>query len=1281
MKRLAFGSVILALCAVVGLFWFGWHHLTELARGRLEREIARAIGLPCRIRDLNASVMPLALRAGGIVVGSRPPVAKIAELAVQVAVRASISEWRPVLVVEVLSPMLDLTRLPKLESASRQAVKPQGGARLPIRVKTLEITRARLRFRMGNDPARLTIASVQGHGETELSRRQVTAGMKLHGVHLRRKAHRLALHDIRMEGGFGARGLFVDTASIVGERIKVSVHATPVAHRYAATATFDPQILGIVVDDLAFVAGQARLEGTLTGDAANPDLDGHLVVRHGTLAGHPLGDLQAHVSRQGSRLRFDDVHLVHALGQVRGAVALTLDNDVAIYGKLHWQAVDLARLLAVIGPRVPFTDRLDGTTSLHGSLDPTDLTISGTGAVEAGAGPRGTDIASWEVRSRVRQNSLSAELELTQAAGNRASSRLLIDGSKLRGSIKVKASDLTALAPLLPQPLSSLSVTGRGEGAAQFSGTVAHPVLAGTIALHALTVGGATVPRLDGDFSIAGARLTSRGVRIDTRAGSASLSGAVALSPQVENDWRLSLHDLDTDLVAFLVRTFGGSAVPLGGGVLSGTVVCHGPWLRAETETTLSLKAARIAGELFRRVDVRGHTRLPEWTLRLRAVHVPQETVVIDGMGRGRTHIHLTIDSTKLNIARFLGAGRSGASGQVVIHGRVSGTPLQPDGWLEVNGSDISLRGHLLGDVQLRARGEAGKWNIRGTALARTLTAVATLDTGKPWPYTLAARWQNTSFRGGISRNEPVRVTTSGTVDLSGSLQHLTGGSGRILLTALDLKRDDYHVTAAEPVRVEIDQGHVRIRSLVLVSQQSQLTVTGDVTPSGQVHLDARGQGDLALLEVIGRPFAAARGQFSLAAQVRRTPEAGWYLTGKATARDAVLDVGLPVVFTKTNAAVQLTGSAIRIDTLAGKVGGGDFRIGGTIDLARGPQLSWTLHDVAVSPMENLEARLTGEGTVDGSWQQIKVGGTIEVLNALYDRDIELPDLLPWFTAQIAPAGGARALGVEVDLDLIIYSPGEVYVDNNVAKVELWLDLQVAGTTDKPVFTGTIGFLNGEVGFHGRTFTITGGTIDFRDRFRINPVLNITAESRIATADTDYTVTATVTGTASDPRVQFSADDPNLSQTDVVSLVAVGKTSVQLQREGGGVSAADALALLPTGRLEKQLGQLVGVERFEIEATQSRDTGAIEPRVTIGKDLTDRFRASLSTSFGVDARRSVQLEYRIAPRISLLGSWEGRTRSQAGAFGGDVKFRYDFRRLPFSLLSGDPRSGAQVDAR
>jgi translocation and assembly module TamB len=114
--------------------------------------------------------------------------------------------------------------------------------------------------------------------------------------------------------------------------------------------------------------------------------------------------------------------------------------------------------------------------------------------------------------------------------------------------------------------------------------------------------------------------------------------------------------------------------------------------------------------------------------------------------------------------------------------------------------------------------------------------------------------------------------------------------------------------------------------------------------------------------------------------------------------------------------------------------------------------------------------------------------------------------------------------------------------------------------------------------------------------------------------------------------------------------------------------------------VSQQVRTFLRIDRFEVDPAYVRTTGTVEPRVTIGKDITDRIRALASTSFGADARNTTQLEYRITGRISLLATWESASQSQTEAFGGDIKFRYEFRRLRFSLLNSDSGQLQQIDA-
>lgn len=1282
MKRLVLGCVAVIVCGAAAL-WLGWPYLVDWLRLRLEREMSRATGSPSRVAELHVSLLPLNVRLGGLSIGTDPVLLQVGRVEARLWALSSVTEGRPVFALRIDSVVADLTRLPMSESPPTHtpAAQPSGLQLPPLQLDGFELADAQLRFRMGKDVAHLAVGHVAARLQTALVGHRLTAGVEVQNVQLERKSYRAKIHVIQAEGGADDGGLFVDHANLEGDDISASARATLVAHRHTVEATFSPSILGVVVDELSLVGGHAHTEGMLIGDLANPLVDTRLTIQEGAIGHHVLGDLDTHFERSGPTLRFDDLRLVGASGDVTGAVDLTVVHEVPIHGALTWHTVDLENLLGIIGAKVPFSDRISGTTAVHGALDPLDLDVKGSGSLQSTA-EEPKEAGRFDISAHILPHDLDATLELTQAQQNRIAAEVKIAGTQFDGTVSLTAADLAALNTLLPHPVPALALTGQGDATATFSGTTEHPVVSGNLALRNFTLLGTPAPRLAADFRIAAGTLKTDSARLDTPSGGAELSGVLALDEQASNDWRVRIHDLSNNLLFGLAYTLSKTKLPVDGGTLNGTLTCKGPWRRAETDANLVASALRIAEEPLDHVEVKATSTLPRWTLFVNAVRTPSETLTIQGAGEGDANLQLSIDSTPLNLATLRGAERRRFTGAVSLQGRVSGALLQPSGALELSGSGLGAGGHQLGDVSVHADGKSGEWTFKGSAFADTLTLKATLRTIGALPFSVALTSQDTDLSQFVSADRSLSVVTTGTMNLTGGLRAPQDLSGSLRMTRFDVRRDEGHVELAEPVQIRLDKGRFHIDSLAVTAAGSRLSIAGEGRLPDQLVLDVHGEGDLVLLEVIGRPFYSARGQFGVTAQIEHSAADGWKLSGEANLRNAALDLGLPVAFTDTNGEFALRGSTVLVQHLAGRAGGGRFQVTGEVHLRHGPALSWSLRDVGLTFPEWLEERVSGEGQVHGTWQDLTVSGDVEVLNALYDKRIELAGLIPWFKEQITPAPRTGPPGTVVRLDLHIHAPDGLFVDNNIAKAELSADLRISGTATSPLVDGTVEILSGEATINSRVFAISGGSAVFQPGERINPILNLNAESRISGIEADYTVRVVVNGTLDDPRVQFSSDEPGLSQNDVLSLVALGRTTREQPRDTS-MGVGNVLSLLPSeygGEMSQQLRTFLRIDRFEVDPAYVRATGAVQPRVTIGKDITDRIRALASSSFGADARNTAQLEYRITGRISLLSTWESASQSQSDAVGGDIRFRYEFRRVRFSLLSGDSGQPQQIDA-
>jgi autotransporter translocation and assembly factor TamB len=1263
MKRALLG-LLLVLCVVVVALWAGRAWLTDVLRTRLEIAVARASGMPCRVEKLAVAFLPVRLTIHGATVGAADePIVGLDELVVDLDAAASLVEWRPVVAAHVSGVVVDLVHLPERPMDQTHAGLP---ALPPLRIEAFDVAPVQMRFPMDHTSGDLRVERLAGSLETGRLVWGVTGKVEIAGVELARTAHRVRVEHVRIAGGVNAGGLFVSEGTLTGEAISASVTATSTTRRYAASARFDPSVLGVIVDELAFIGGTAQAEGILEGDLANPVFDGTLQLQRGAIAEHVLGDLAAHVARSGTNLRFDDIRLHGtAGGEVSGRVDLDIHDEVPIESVLTWDAVDLEQLLAVIGVNVPFRTAVTGaTTNLRGMLDPLDLDIAAMGTLAPETAGASGQAAHWQASARVRPHDLNTRLELSQAQ-NRVAAEFRLAGHQLGGGLTLAAPDLATLSLLLPAPVMSLALGGQADGTAGFSGTTEQPALAGQVRLRQLTVVGTRVPEAAGDFAITPGLIRSERTVVDTPAGRAEFSGDVALTATARNDWTLTLRDVNTDLAVGLLTGFTGVQTPLNGGTLAGSVQCRERWEGVDLQANLAARWLRIGPEPLERVEAEFTARVSEWTLRLRATHAENESITVDASGRGGARVDLAVDSTPITLARWQ---ESGLAGRLDLNGRLSGDPTRLDGVLELSGSELAYNGRQLGNASVRAAARGGEWHVDGRALGGALTLSGTVGVPPQLPCALTLAWNEAQLAPLLSDSESLSIVSTGELAVGGVLTDLSHVTGALQAPRLDIGEEQYQLHVLEPIRIDMANGTFRIRSFQMEGAGSRIVARGDWTVAGDMRLDVEGEGDLMLLELLNERVESARGTFSLSAQVRKAPQSDWDLRGRASVTGMTLDLGLPVVFAETNGTLALSGSRLRIETLGGKAGGGEFAIGGFIDLDTGPALTWRVKEVSLNLPEWLEERVSGEGRVTGSRKVIRVSGDIEVVNALYDRDIELTDLLPWFRERLAPVAGRKPAATEVRLDLRLHAPGGLFVDNNYVKAEMAAKLRVTGTTGNPVLNGTVEVLSGEVTFRDREFTVTGGTIDFRDPFRINPVLSLEAETRVSTSEGEYIVVASVTGTADAPRIQLSSDDPGLTQNDLLALIAAGKTSAQLQRESTGFSPGSLLSLLPTGGVEQEVRNVTGLDRFEISSERMQDTSVV-PRVTIGKDLTDRLRATVSSTL-VETYQTVTLEYRLTRRLSVSALWLGQTKSQAGAVGGGGKLRYDFRGSPFSLLRG-----------
>ena len=265
----------------------------------------------------------------------------------------------------------------------------------------------------------------------------------------------------------------------------------------------------------------------------------------------------------------------------------------------------------------------------------------------------------------------------------------------------------------------------------------------------------------------------------------------------------------------------------------------------------------------------------------------------------------------------------------------------------------------------------------------------------------------------------------------------------------------------------------------------------------------------------------------------------------------------------------------------------------------------------------------------------------------------------------LGPEKGPAAVPTWSDLslpfvraDIQIDIPRNVWIQGPSTAIELSGHMRVTKDLHAPfILSGTIETVRGYASYYGKRFTVESGRVTFTGTPELNPMLDVTVAQKVS----EYLVSIYVTGRAQQPTIAFSSA-PELPQTDILSLLVLGKTTERLtksERNSLGDTAQQLAGGVIAGELEKTLGKALGLDTIEISPGAHLGSGSFK----VGHYVTQDLFLSLgreagqnsSTSSGTSGGTSVGLEYSLNRRLKVRGS-----SSDQGETAVDFLWRLDY---------------------
>lgn len=476
----------------------------------------------------------------------------------------------------------------------------------------------------------------------------------------------------------------------------------------------------------------------------------------------------------------------------------------------------------------------------------------------------------------------------------------------------------------------------------------------------------------------------------------------------------------------------------------------------------------------------------------------------------------------------------------------------------------------------------------------------------------------------------------------------------------------DYQYVKLEnvgPVQFSYRRDEVRVGQARLRGTETDLTLAGYARFSGErpLGLNLTGTVNLRLLRGFF-PGLEARGAAQVNAAVEGTVARPRITGGLRVKNAAASYADFPTGLSQVTGNFVFDRSRAVFENVRAEAGGGQLLISGSLTYGDGPlryDLGGRATRIRVRYPEGMSWLAGGTLRLAGTTRAAVLSGRVSVERLFMAEGFDLVGLF-------GRPGGAAGAPItsspylrNLQLDIEAASTPDARLEWAAARFDTEAGVRLRGTWEHPILLGHIRLLAGDVTFRGNRYRLARGDINFSKPFQINPDLNIEATTTIR----QYEVTLNLTGPASAPALAYRSDPP-LPATDIVALLALGRTGEESELRTAGQRQAPELGAttLLTEAISAQLGgrieRLFGVSRFRVDpfvaGTGSEQSASA--RITVEQQVARDLTITYITNVTSTEQQVIQVEYSVTRDISIIA-----LRDQNGTFALDVKFKKRFK--------------------
>jgi translocation and assembly module TamB len=672
--------------------------------------------------------------------------------------------------------------------------------------------------------------------------------------------------------------------------------------------------------------------------------------------------------------------------------------------------------------------------------------------------------------------------------------------------------------------------------------------------------------------------------------------------------------------------------------------------------------------------EARADVNFTEDQAQLRNIVVKSDAMQLTGAASINVATHefgfdLKGTEVKIESLQVVRESKIRATGQATFEATGSGTPSAPviNGRLRLR--KVAVNGQPLGDMNLDAVTRGAEMTV--TARSNFKDAEVNLD-GQ-----IHLRGQMPMHVSGDVRSANLNLLESYLPLRHGAASEMkahleaTGEALRPRDMTAELVVERWTTTYAGigvsndgPIRLKMANEVVHVEQFRISGEQGTrfLQVHGEVQLGGkrEIDLSAEGSVNLKLLESAD-PNLIASGVANLNLQANGTLERP-LLRGRLNVQNAAINyVDFPNGLNDITGTLVFNEDRLQVQELTARTGGGLLHCGGFITLSAAQGLGFNLsasgHEIRLRYPEGLSSTADAALLLTGSMKSAVLSGNITVIRMGLNPQFDFATYL------VKGMRGAPAQKIDsplnnLHMDVHVTSTPELQVQTSLARVSGNVDLHMRGTASRPVVLGRVNLLEGFIYFNATKYRMERGDLTFTNPVTIDPTLDVDLSARVR----DYDITLGFHGPISRLTTSYRSDPP-LSSSDILSLLALGRTSEETANPAlmgtsqyqPAVSESASTALLGqalNATVSSRVQRLFGVSRLKIDPNVGGPLNSGLARVTVEQQISNNLTLTYISNLNQSSQQIIQFEYNINKDVSVVGM-----RDQTGVLSFDVLLR------------------------